>query len=230
MIRGEFLFNGDSIKLDKEGRLLDGQHRLAAVVATDIPLTTVVVRGLPVVAQETMDVGARRNVGDMLALRGVPSASDTASCVSFVFRYETGVLPARQPTPTPQQVISRYEIDPKGFAAAVALGKGVARGTQSSRSVMAALAYITNLIDCEEAEAFLYAVRTGINLDAENPALVFRNLLLRERMYDSGRRLPSESVFALGIKAWNAYRLNRPTRMLHYRLYGPKSELFPVAE
>lgn len=46
MRNGEWRFNGEAIKFSKDGRLLDGQHRLLAVIAADKPLTTLVIRGL----------------------------------------------------------------------------------------------------------------------------------------------------------------------------------------
>ena len=43
---GTWKLNGKTICFDWNGRLLNGQHRLSAVVRSRVPLTTVVVRGL----------------------------------------------------------------------------------------------------------------------------------------------------------------------------------------
>jgi hypothetical protein len=43
---GHWRLNGKTICFDRNGRLLNGQHRLSAVVRSGVPLTTVVVRGL----------------------------------------------------------------------------------------------------------------------------------------------------------------------------------------
>lgn len=67
---GEWRFNGEAIKFGKDGRLLDGQHRLLAVIAADKPLTTLVIRGLEDETQQTMDSGKTRTLGDVLTLRG----------------------------------------------------------------------------------------------------------------------------------------------------------------
>lgn len=64
---GEWRFNGEAIKFGKDGRLLDGQHRLLAVIAADKPLTTLVIRGLEDETQQTMDSGKTRTLGDVLA-------------------------------------------------------------------------------------------------------------------------------------------------------------------
>lgn len=64
---GEWRFNGEAIKFSKDGRLLDDQHRLLAVIAADKPLTTLVIRGLEDETQQTMDSGKTRTLGDVLA-------------------------------------------------------------------------------------------------------------------------------------------------------------------
>lgn len=43
---GKWKLNGKTICFDTTGRLLNGQHRLSAVVRSGVSLTTVVVRGL----------------------------------------------------------------------------------------------------------------------------------------------------------------------------------------
>ena len=43
---GKWRLNGKTICFDTNGRLLNGQHRLSAVVLSGVSLTTVVVRGL----------------------------------------------------------------------------------------------------------------------------------------------------------------------------------------
>jgi hypothetical protein len=46
MADGRWRLNGKTICFDTDGRLLNGQHRLSAVVKSGVSLTTVVVRGL----------------------------------------------------------------------------------------------------------------------------------------------------------------------------------------
>lgn len=46
MVDGRWRLNGKTICFDKDGRLLNGQHRLSAVVRSGVSLTTVVIRGL----------------------------------------------------------------------------------------------------------------------------------------------------------------------------------------
>lgn len=69
---GEWEDNGETIKFNGAGRLVDGQHRLTAVVQTNRPLPMTVVEGLNETAFDTIDQGKRRQVADALARDGVP--------------------------------------------------------------------------------------------------------------------------------------------------------------
>ena len=59
--RGEWQINGEAIKVADTGRLLDGQHRLMAILEADTPMTTLLITGMPETTQETMDQGRPRS-------------------------------------------------------------------------------------------------------------------------------------------------------------------------
>lgn len=56
---GKWRLNGKVIIFDKNGRLLNGQHRLAAVVQSGVSLTTVVIRG---VEPDVLETNPENNV------------------------------------------------------------------------------------------------------------------------------------------------------------------------
>jgi hypothetical protein len=53
MVDGKWQLNGKALIFDSNGRLLNGQHRLSAVVQAGVPLTTLVVRGIDPKVLET---------------------------------------------------------------------------------------------------------------------------------------------------------------------------------
>jgi hypothetical protein len=63
--------NGEAIKFSKDG-LLDGQHRLHAIILLKKPVLMMVIRGLSDNnAIKTMDLGKKRSLGDILKVFGV---------------------------------------------------------------------------------------------------------------------------------------------------------------
>ena len=56
---GNWKLNGDTIVLNDE-RLIDGQHRLMAVLMADLPITTLLVTGVSSDVFDTIDIGKKR--------------------------------------------------------------------------------------------------------------------------------------------------------------------------
>ncbi|MHC4750251.1 MAG: hypothetical protein ACYTFW_10285 [Planctomycetota bacterium] len=82
MSRGEWKFNGDTIRIDRNGKILDGQHRLLACIESGITMHTIVVTGLDPNVFDTIDVGKRRNFADVLSTGGQTTyVHETASAL-----------------------------------------------------------------------------------------------------------------------------------------------------
>lgn len=67
--KGEWTLSPSPISFSKDGRLLDGQHRLTAIVLTGIPVKMVVAYGVS--DDAVFDKGAERTTGDSLYMRGL---------------------------------------------------------------------------------------------------------------------------------------------------------------
>lgn len=84
LLDGRWRFTGESVKFSKSGRLLDGQHRLLALVQANVSAYILVVRGLEEDAQDVMDSGAKRTAANALQLHGEKNSGLLASAVSMV--------------------------------------------------------------------------------------------------------------------------------------------------
>lgn len=83
---GRWEFNGESIVISESGELIDGQHRCAAVVAAEIPIQAVVVRGVKDEAYDTIDKGLSRSVAD--GLKDMPSNTSIAAAAKAWLKYD----------------------------------------------------------------------------------------------------------------------------------------------
>jgi hypothetical protein len=71
ILNGSFAFNGETIKFDSQGRLIDGQHRLTAITKARKTVPLLVVRGLGIDCLATIDTGDMiRTVPQVLKLQG----------------------------------------------------------------------------------------------------------------------------------------------------------------
>ena len=77
----EWAVNGETIKFDSVGNLLDGQHRLLACVRSGIPFESYVVRNLATETFTTIDIGTKRSAADILSIHKVPNAANLAAII-----------------------------------------------------------------------------------------------------------------------------------------------------
>ena len=90
MSRGEWIFNGDSVRIANSGRLIDGQHRLNAIIKCGIPQKMMVVSGLDDKAFLTIDCGRLRQPADTLAIKGFKHTSALSSAARFLMNINSG--------------------------------------------------------------------------------------------------------------------------------------------
>jgi len=81
ILSGKWQYNGQPIIIGESGRLLDGQHRLTAVVETGIPIDTFIMRGINEDAFVTIDTGKVRGGSDVLSIAGSKHGSHVASAI-----------------------------------------------------------------------------------------------------------------------------------------------------
>lgn len=86
MKHGRFQFNGATICRSQNGRLIDGQNRLQAIVFSDTTQPIIEISGFHEDAMETMDLGKSRSVADILVAKGIliPSPNEVVSCASIL--------------------------------------------------------------------------------------------------------------------------------------------------
>lgn len=87
MAEGRWEINGETIKFDTFGNLIDGQHRLEAVKRSGVTVRSLVSRGLAPESQLTIDLGQPRSAAQQLALLGVTSTTGTAALSVALIRY-----------------------------------------------------------------------------------------------------------------------------------------------
>jgi hypothetical protein len=84
MLSGNWQFNGQGIIVGASGRLLDGQHRLTAVVETGVSIDSLVLRGIDEAAFVTIDTGKHRGGADVLSIAGSKHGAHIASAIRKV--------------------------------------------------------------------------------------------------------------------------------------------------
>ena len=102
MKAGKWVQNGETIKFNGTGALLDGQTRLWACTEAGVPFTTAVARGVP--RLEDVDRGRPRTMGHILAMRQVKNAVKVAVALRTIWRWENTNGRAQQIVPSTRRV------------------------------------------------------------------------------------------------------------------------------
>ena len=74
---------GDPIRLNSDGQMIDGQHRMWAIVESGCEFSFLVIRGIDNSTQMIMDTGRGRRLADQLRIRGEKYPSELASAISL---------------------------------------------------------------------------------------------------------------------------------------------------
>lgn len=92
MRAGGWLQNGQAIKIDTNGKLIDGYHRLKACVNAGVPFRTLVARHVKADILHTIDQHRRRNFTTVLKARNIEHATEIHRSLGKLIRIENGVF------------------------------------------------------------------------------------------------------------------------------------------
>lgn len=226
MTRGEWTMNGEPVQVAQDETLLNGQHRLSAVVDSGVTVPMLVVSGLPIEALQTVDTGTRRRLSDVLALRGETDTTNLAATLGLLYRYRRGVrMDQAGPTaPTAQEALALLEREP-GLRDTLRTARRLHRRNHMRQSIMAVLTYLFDESDPGEGTRF-FEVLCAPDDDPQSPIRALQSILKSGRT-DRTYRLPAYSLCAMTVKAFNAWRDDTPITLLSFKPGGKNPEPFP---
>lgn len=194
---GRWMFNAQPICFSRSGRLLNGQHRLSAVLEAGQPIEVMVMRGLPDEAFETYDKQAKKApaVDEMFEDFGDKALISATA----VLLWKRELRPEGQPnsSPTATEVRDVIVNHPdlmrlRGFA------RKLVRYGRSSALTYAA--YRIHRDDPRLGKVFLDRLETAANLPAGHIILRLRDRLIDLRKADQNTQI--DEILA----AWERFR------------------------
>lgn len=207
-------FNGETIKFDNKGKLLDGQHRLLAVIRAKKSIRTYVALGLKEDDIYFIDMGRlTRKVADVFAMKQVENYIIAASAASNLWRYDNDVIQDNSIYPDAQESYLYY-LQNEGIQNSIKYGEMVRQ--LIGKSIATFLHYLFSRIDKNAADIFYEQFATGANLEREDPILLLRNRLEYNKRKDVQMKLDRIKQIALVILAWNARRENKKLTQLRW--------------
>lgn len=210
MASGEWGDSNDRVSFDWNGTLINGHHRLTAVIESGASVTMDFVEGLDPASFVNMDRNCPRSHGVVLGLamrdgeRMFPNGGRVASIAGFVWRFERGdALDGWDNRPTTNELLDVAERHPgigaSGDVAAVA-----------SKIIPVSIGGFIHYSVCrkrpELAASFFDILATGIapDGDATHPTFRFREAIQRDDRSRVGWNGRARMIRA-SFRAWNLH-------------------------
>lgn len=219
--RGEFVFTAETVKFDRDGNLIDGQHRLNAIVESGLGAWLLVVRGLSREAAEFMDQGATRTIADVLGQRGVSNRHAVSAIARWRLLWDLGSYSrhgkgSRDITRAEVVEYSHQNEDTLTLAAHQAASVARALGCGGS-AVFGLMFNVFEEVSRKHALEFFAQLADGVGLTGGDPILTLRNRLIRE---GTKAYLPGELMYGI-CKAWNTWREGKTLRNVYFSNPSP---------
>lgn len=213
MKEGKWVLNGEPIKFDNEGNLMDGQHRLLAVIESDTSVPFLVVRGIPKSFFWTLDTGKNRSNSDVFNLNGISNAACVSSVTLRYMLLRDGLValgrngnPSKKHKFTKSDILDCYWVHPDVFQEAARVGARIV-GREipvlTKVEVGGLYAYLTleKGHDTATVLQFLKELCSGIT-----DTLAIRQVYLKiGRLKQRNLKLSGSETNNLIAKAWNRF-------------------------
>ena len=225
IVAGKWRYNGQTIKITHTLDVLDGQHRLWAIIEAKRGVETLVAFGIDREAFETIDtLQTNRTLGDTIALEGqLQYRNYVGQALAWLIRYERGTIEKYR---APVNRIENSDVK-EAYRNNPNIVHAVQQGVKVRKLCNASLAsffyYVLANQNTALAEKFIEILRDPSKTKVAHPFYLLRHYLVSERTHKDPLK-----VIALMIKAANAAYAGKELTALEWRPQGRNPERFPV--
>lgn len=228
---GKWSLNGEAIIIDDEGQIVDGQHRLWAVIESGVTIESLVTRGVDRKGFATIDTGTARTAGNVLAICGKKDANALGAALSLIHRHEVGQMfvhgkGAGFTTATGLSILRRHPEIEESVDFVTKHSKNVTL-KKIPRSAFIFLHYRFSAHAKEKAVEFFEQVGDVRFDTAGTITRTLRDWLLKRDAVGGG--IKTLELCAIVVKAWRSFLEKRPVsrQTLQWKRSGQYPEDFP---
>lgn len=205
---GRWQLTHQAICIAVDGTLLDGQHRLLAIVESDCTVPVHLATNCPPECFTAIDTGHSRTAGDILKMEGVQNYVNIAAIIRIVHCYRTIpelVWVGEGARLSKQHILDYYRGDAATWDEVAYLALACHREGNVLVSAVGAFLYLYfRNGDHHQPKEYLKLYCTGAMLPLHHPILTFRNWQTANWRVASVKK--AQTQLACHIKAYKAYR------------------------
>ena len=227
MAAGNWTNTGEAIKFDQQSMLLDGQHRLSAIVKAGITVPLLFVYDIPRDSQDVMDSGRKRSLADQLTMRGHTNCNTLAAGIKAARDLETYGKPRANKNDSVVMMLDWFDNNQEIVNSISPVNKACQPPVKYPSGLAIALHFTMSKLGRHEADRFWHVLGFG----GQAPG-IDAIILLREKMMvvaaetKRGHLIDTNHRAAYTIAAWNAWLTGRDIKIFRYRPH--LGDTFPV--
>jgi hypothetical protein len=207
------------IAFNDRGELIDGQHRLHAIIEAGVSVRMLVTRGIQseqgdMRTMDAVDRGAVRSVADQLHLQhGFRNAAQLAGCGTVIVQLTLQDRIGRVSVPQMLSVLEIYSrhIDP------IILAFNNAHLLKMRGALLCGSLAFARAVAPQRVDDFTQSICTGAGLEIDSPALALRNYFLTQKA-SSGDQRKFFALFVLNCA--RCFVLGEPARKSNFTRAG----------
>lgn len=222
MLVGEWKQDGNTIKFDKTGALIDGQHRLSSIIKSGKSQELIIVKGLDEDVFAILDSGKQRTLKDILSIAGVPDPIQQGGAARTIMLLESKKFSANARTRvySPANILNFINDNPNIYDLCRYGHQVYGKFRGISPYYIAALYYIFEKRSAKKAEEFFKLYTAPKGLEKDHPVLALRRRLQASFDYDGRLSKNNREKVAMFIIAWNHFLKNKPLSTVNFNAGG----------
>lgn len=227
--KGQWKINGATIRFAKDGRLLDGQHRLLAIIKSGIAVASFVIFGLEAESDITIDMdGQLRKLSDHLSKTEDINCTLLAPVLKSLVTYAKGTFYSKSDRISGSSAVKILEDYPLIRQAVVKFSK---KNLITTASVLAVCYFIIRMKhpnDVSFVNNFFDRLVHGDKLTEGNCILILRNIFINSKLRKETSGLQRKFVAAMILKTWNYHVNTNPKKRKFTKNYLLKDSNIPT--
>jgi hypothetical protein len=215
--------NGDPIRVASDGLVVDGQHRLTAIMLSGKAQSMVVFSGYDdeLIDVRLIDTGKNRKIATHIAAAGIPHASLVASVARLAITYQRGGWSKTENMNRHMLRESEIHDYVETWSDALVDSARLANRCRfvATISLVGVLLFIGGRgrkpSEMEQTSEFVEKLSSGVGLSVDDPVFCLRRKTIESRT-SSYKRLTPYADRTLMTHCWNKHVLGKPLKVVKF--------------
>lgn len=223
-------YTGEPIIFSVTGRLLNGQHRLAACIQANTSFECLIVFCVEDDAFKYMDIGVVRTAGHIFGIADIPNYNIAAAIARILYSYTTKTHWDGRTAEVENDELLDFYYQHEGIQQSITIGRRMGSEGLLPPRWGGFVHYVCAQKHRSQADEFFERVATGVGITKKtDPAHTIRQRLLKNARSGHGDRDADIFLAAYTLQAWNAHRKGEVRAIYRWRGAQNPHENFPRA-